>query len=240
MRKVEVIEFNWIFVVAYIVYFLSLPILTSFNSEKMGQLGDYFGGHLGAVFGFISLLILLSSYRLQSEAMKITKEEAKNAEELNRKQIDLMLAQAGTFTSDSEFKTFNLYSNLLSNKIESVNFYAMVKHESGSFFYTRTPELRCSGSEAIRELVNAHINSRAKQTYKVNADQFINFLVVFTNVNDWINSLGSSQNRKIFAKVLFDFFGDIINLVLTNKEAFDFIPQKVVERVESAYGELSR
>ena len=47
-----------------------------FNAkEALGQTGDFFGGILNPVFAFLSLLAILSTIKLQSDELKLTREE---------------------------------------------------------------------------------------------------------------------------------------------------------------------
>lgn len=62
-----------IFVGLYIAYFHNQPISTS--TGTWGQLGDYFGGTLNPVFGFLSVMALLAALAVQRKELKLSTDE---------------------------------------------------------------------------------------------------------------------------------------------------------------------
>ncbi|MCG9083394.1 putative phage abortive infection protein, partial [Laribacter hongkongensis] len=70
-------------VIAYVVNFSSNGL--SGDPEEWSQFGDYIGGTLGASFGFITLMALLYTIKLQIEQLNLSREElAATREELKR------------------------------------------------------------------------------------------------------------------------------------------------------------
>lgn len=56
------------------------------SQETWGQFGDFVGGTLNSVFGFLGFLILLSSLRLQAKELAETRQELKASSEAQRMQ----------------------------------------------------------------------------------------------------------------------------------------------------------
>ncbi len=83
----------WIFAVAvfaivivggfYIYYFSGLPIKA--DAAPWGQFGDFFGGTLNPIFGFLSVMALLAALVIQGRELKVsTLEQKKSAEALDK------------------------------------------------------------------------------------------------------------------------------------------------------------
>lgn len=58
------------------------------SQETWGQFGDFVGGTLNSVFGFLSFLILLRSLRLQARELEETRNELKAASKAQEKQAE--------------------------------------------------------------------------------------------------------------------------------------------------------
>lgn len=61
----------------YWYYFNSLPVKA--DAAPWGQLGDFFGGTLNPIFGFLSVMALLAALVIQSRELKVSSEELKNS-----------------------------------------------------------------------------------------------------------------------------------------------------------------
>ncbi len=88
------------------------------DKDKWGQFGDYIGGTLNPVFGFLSLIILLHVLRQNERALQMSKEEL----ELTRKELKnsatALAEQSETLKIQRFEQTFfsllNLYSEIAS------------------------------------------------------------------------------------------------------------------------------
>lgn len=60
-------------VIIYLLKFYSYPI--SSTAAEWGQMGDFFGGMLNPILAFASFIALLSTIRIQSEELRLTREE---------------------------------------------------------------------------------------------------------------------------------------------------------------------
>lgn len=61
----------------YVAYFRSFAI--EVNAEPWGQFGDFFGGTLNPIFGFLSVMALLAALVIQSRELKVSSEELRNS-----------------------------------------------------------------------------------------------------------------------------------------------------------------
>lgn len=62
---------------AYVYYFHSVPVKV--DSEPWGQFGDFFGGTLNPIFGFLSVMALLAALVIQSRELKVSSQELRNS-----------------------------------------------------------------------------------------------------------------------------------------------------------------
>lgn len=101
-------------------YYFNEP-LSSFDPERLGQLGDFLGGTLNPIFGFLTVCLLLWSIFIQRKELSLTRDELKKSanalnnqlkisiHEYNRKQIEEIL-------SKKELE----YSNLIKSRFEPI------------------------------------------------------------------------------------------------------------------------
>ncbi|NMG43122.1 hypothetical protein GPA22_05185 [Aromatoleum toluvorans] len=81
-------------VVGFYFYSFHGPLSTS-NSD-WGTFGDYFGGVLNPLFGFLSLMAILATITLQSAEMDLTRKELERAARAQEKSEMVLNAQAKT------------------------------------------------------------------------------------------------------------------------------------------------
>lgn len=95
------------FVSTFLIYFMG-PNSDGRDLERFGQVGDFFGGMLNPALAFASLIALLYTIRIQSEELKLTREEfsksVKAQEQLVREnrqqQKTAVLSQASQFVAN--------------------------------------------------------------------------------------------------------------------------------------------
>lgn len=61
----------------YVAYFKNVPIEA--NAGIWGQFGDFFGGTLNPIFGFLSVMALLAALVIQGRELKVSSEELRNS-----------------------------------------------------------------------------------------------------------------------------------------------------------------
>lgn len=79
-KKPYIIAATIIATIATIVFFHFFDL-----KEQLGVTGDYFGGILNPIFAFLSLLAILSTLKLQSNELELTREELKNNLDVQKK-----------------------------------------------------------------------------------------------------------------------------------------------------------
>lgn len=128
------------FVVLVIVLFLLLYLGFKGDGSQLGVIGDYFGGMLNPVFGFLSLLALLYTINIQLKALKIQSEELKlTREELEATREELARSAEAQEQSSAIFKqqqfetTFFSLINQLNREIEQFHNDIIHKSEDGQF-----------------------------------------------------------------------------------------------------------
>jgi uncharacterized membrane protein len=58
-------------------YFSNLPVKA--DAAPWGQFGDFFGGTLNPIFGFLSVIALLAALVIQGRELRISSQELKNS-----------------------------------------------------------------------------------------------------------------------------------------------------------------
>lgn len=61
----------------YLYYFSGIPVKV--DPAPWGQFGDFFGGTLNPIFGFLSVMALLAALVIQGRELKVSSEELKNS-----------------------------------------------------------------------------------------------------------------------------------------------------------------
>lgn len=103
------------FIVLVIIIFFLLYLGFKGEGGKLGVIGDYFGGMLNPVFGFLSLLALLYTINIQLQALKIQSEELKlTREELEATREELARSAKAQEESSKTFKQQQFESTFFS------------------------------------------------------------------------------------------------------------------------------
>lgn len=89
-------------VVALVLYLLAFGVHPSLDMAVWGQTGDFFGGVLNPVFGFLSLIALLITLQQTEKSLKQSDEEVRLSREEMKRSADALFAQA----NDSRQQTF--------------------------------------------------------------------------------------------------------------------------------------
>jgi uncharacterized membrane protein len=74
--------------------------------DVWGQMGDYFGGMLNPIFAFASFIALLYTIRIQSEELKLTRDELGKAAEAQKKSSEVLAIQATHLEKQNFENTF--------------------------------------------------------------------------------------------------------------------------------------
>ena len=81
------------------LYFINFSGPLSDNADKWGAFGDFVGGVLNPIFGFLALIALLATFALQVRELRISAKELKNS-------ANALLAQNETLAKQSFEATF--------------------------------------------------------------------------------------------------------------------------------------
>jgi hypothetical protein len=103
----------------YVAYFYKNPI--SKSSENWGQFGDYMGGVINPIFGFISVILLIytilqqqKALSLQEEELKATREELARSAKAQEESEKALNEQAEIFKQQQfEATFFSLFNQLI-------------------------------------------------------------------------------------------------------------------------------
>lgn len=95
----------------------SLPIEA--NPEPWGQLGDYFGGILNPIFGFLSVFALLVALVIQSRELRLSREALKLSQEEQAKASAALDAQNKAIQHQSFEQTFFAWLGTYRELVES-------------------------------------------------------------------------------------------------------------------------
>lgn len=135
----------------YVVFFREAPV--SGDPASWGQLGDYLGGVLNPVFGFLSVFALLVALVLQTrelklsrESLKLSQEELRLSREEQAKAADALAAQNTAIQKQSFEQTFFSMLRLMSEVLEKCT----VRPSETSMVL---PESTYKGRRALREMI---------------------------------------------------------------------------------------
>jgi len=99
-------------VCAYLMKFGGRPF--SGDPEQWGQMGDFFGGMLNPVLAFASFMALLYTVKVQSEELRLTREELTKSSAAQQKSADSQIKQLKLQKQLEEFKAINsVYLNYI-------------------------------------------------------------------------------------------------------------------------------
>lgn len=150
------------------MYVISFDVLTISRSTSVwGQFGDFLGGTLNPIFGFLTLITLLLTITIQSKQLEVSSEELKNSRielELTREELaKSALAQEESQKALNKQAEIALKSSELNSTIFLLDMYkirrdAYKKNQRiGENLYENKGYLdahtRCSNLESIIEVV---------------------------------------------------------------------------------------
>ncbi len=114
----------------YLYYFHAHPITP--NAEPWGQFGDFLGGVLNPIFGFLSMFALLVALVLQTVELRASKEELKAAREEQAKSAIALDSQNKAIQKQSFEQTFFSLLRLLGEVRDACSVHRLVPSSSGS------------------------------------------------------------------------------------------------------------
>lgn len=121
--------------IAYFGFFLAPPL--NVEPDKLGQAGDYFGGILNPVFGFLSVFALLVALvlqtrelRLSRESLKLSAEELRLSREEQAKAAGALAAQNRAIQRQSFEQTFFSWLGSYGERLDEI--VMITNHESGA------------------------------------------------------------------------------------------------------------
>lgn len=213
------------FITYYISYF-SGELIPNDRAE-LGQLGDYFGGLLNPVFGFLSFTALLVTIFYQSRELKLSRTEL----ELTRKELthsaNALIAQNKAIELQSFEQTFFAWLNTYRNLIESISLGLNDRNKS---FY------KLNGITALTSIWSRHFDysevdvifkgSIMPETVFDNWDEIMKVFgpqiePLFKNITQLILWIDNQPDNKLDFRSK-SFFVDIISSQLSNWELMYF------------------
>jgi hypothetical protein len=103
------------------VYFGVLGIkVTDPTAEDMGRIADYFGGTLGPLLSFLSLIALLATLYVQGHELKLSREELKLSREELAKSADALSSQNSTIERQRFEQTFFSWLGTYRQMVEEI------------------------------------------------------------------------------------------------------------------------
>jgi len=120
---------------AYVIYFKGVPV--SGDPGSWGQLGDYLGGVLNPVFGFLSVFALLVALVLQTrelklsrESLSLSREELRLSREEQAKAAGALEAQNSAIRRQSFEQTFFSWLSSYESRLNEIEI--IIDHDSGA------------------------------------------------------------------------------------------------------------
>lgn len=148
----------------YNAYFWGNPIME--NREEWGQLGDYFGGILNPIFGFLSVLALLVALVLQTrelklsrKSLKLSQEELRLSREEQAKSSAALTLQNRSIQKQSFEQTFFAWLGTYRQILQEIVFLENLGRESLKNLWRRELSAECFLWEEGNTLMAAGITS---------------------------------------------------------------------------------
>lgn len=153
--------------IATIVFFCFFDL-----KEQLGVTGDYFGGILNPIFVFLSLLAILSTLKLQSNELELTREELKNNLDVQKKS-ERHFAEQSRILQIQQFE--NTFFSLLTQTNNTIKEY-INKH---------TIEEKSSHSSLFKNTIIDELKRDIEINIEIGANNFMN-----------VNGEKNSEKRK--------------------------------------------
>lgn len=113
---------------AYFTLFLGPPL--SIEPATLGQAGDYFGGILNPVFGFLSVFALLVALVLQTRELKLSREALEVSQREQAKSAEALAAQNAAIRRQSFEQTFFSWLTSYEGRLNDIE--VIVDHKTGA------------------------------------------------------------------------------------------------------------
>lgn len=117
----------------YIFQFAKEPLST--DNGVWGQFGDYVGGTLNPVFGFLSLVILLYVLRQNERALQMSKEELELTRQELKNSATALAEQSETLKVQRFEQTFFSLLDLYSKNLAELTFFQKTDKKAIALFY---------------------------------------------------------------------------------------------------------
>lgn len=103
------------------IYFGALSIkITHGTPEELGRIADYFGGTLGPLLSFLSLIALLATLYVQGHELKLSREELKLSREELAKSANALSSQNSTIERQRFEQTFFSWLGTYRQMVEEI------------------------------------------------------------------------------------------------------------------------
>lgn len=115
------------------------------SASDIGQMADFFGGVLGPLLSFLSLIALLAALYVQGNELKLSREELKLSRDELAKSADALSSQNSTIERQRFEQTFFSWLSTYRELIDEVYFVSGYKEE-----------IRSTGRKALRDISKLH------------------------------------------------------------------------------------
>lgn len=179
----------------YVVFFKEVPV--SGDPASWGQLGDYLGGVLNPVFGFLSVFALLVALVLQTrelklsrESLKLSREELKLSRDEQAKAAEALALQNKAIQQQSFEQTFFSMLKLLSDLLDGIVFRGPTLDVLPSQPTKGNKALR-SISDALRRNVDRGDNAEPYRDYvAISMGEILHSASLYRGLSEYARTLG--------------------------------------------------
>lgn len=201
---------KWIAAIAAIVaVFVALFYLIKFrgglspDQTRWGEFGDYIGGVLNPIFGFLGLIALLLTIALQAKELKLSRKELRNSSNALKAQNGTLIIQ--NFES-SFFQMLRLHNDIV-NSIDFVNISTTITTSGRDCFPVMVDRLKgyLKSFQNNRQIVEKYY----EDFYKQHQGELGHYFRYLYNIFKFIDN-SNIENKK--------FYSNLVRAQLSNHE----------------------
>lgn len=196
--------------------------LSTFDPERLGQLGDFLGGTLNPIFGFLTVCLLLWSVFIQRKELKLTRDELERSaealngqlnlsqKEYNRKQLEEIINSL-IKTIDIQFNEITIdgsisLKKIINRKKESINDYninlgPVIKNIRHKHEFSQQIEKLIADINSLRDCMHELIYSENYVSSEVVRDYWIKKSISYMSDLSELGIVSGSQLNEYKSKL---------------------------------------
>lgn len=183
------------------LYFFNFPDGLSKENDKWGTFGDFFGGTVNPILGFISFIALITTIRLQLQELSQTRAELKrsaDAQQSTEKHLEKQSATMEKQQLENSFHSLLIHHNSLIRELSQPLKSIPMKIRNHPGYYERSNgEINPSSIEFIRDFCLEHRNIEGAAHEVLYLEPILNnYIDVLLVLLDFIEEKGTLKENE--------------------------------------------